>query len=380
MALQPWHPDPRPRTLAMQTWSRAALSHRWTLRLLRSLAYPRSPDDYLQALHSDWALERVVARVVDIRPETPETTSLYLQPSRSWRGHRAGQHVLLTVSLNGVQHTRCFSLSAAQRAGAPLRLTLKAHRDGIVSCWARDAAKPGDRVMLSQARGDFVLPEPVPERLLFLSGGSGMTPLLAMAQALVDGGYRGSLRWIHSEHGEVALLSEMQAVCSALCAPLEIHRTGGPEAGAPLTRASIAARVPDYRERSLFVCGPPGLMDAATGLYADAGRAQHVHHEDFGSRREVAPRLARVGEAAQVLLARSQRSIRAQPGASLLELAEQAGLHPPQGCRRGICHTCKCVKHRGTVRNLLTGAESCAPDEEIQLCIHGPITDVTLDL
>jgi ferredoxin-NADP reductase len=333
----------------------------------------------LQALHPDWSLERVVARVRDVHRETRDTTSLYLQPSWNWRPHHAGQHVLLTVALEGVQHTRCFSLSAAHRAGALLRVTVKAHGEGRLACWARDGARPGDRVVLSQARGEFVLPEPLPERLLFVSGGSGMTPLLAMAQALVLRGYQGSLRWIHSERDEVPLLSEIRVACDALRAPLNVHRTGGPAPRAPLTRADIEAQVPDFRERHLFVCGPPGLMDTVTGLYAAADRARRVHLESFQPPR--APALPVVGaDAPHVLLARSRRRIRATPGASLLELAEQAGLHPPHGCRRGICHTCKCVKHLGTVRNLVTGAVSDVPDEEIRLCIHHAITDVTIDL
>lgn len=351
----------------------------WALGVLRLLAYPRSPDDYLQALHRGWAIERVVARVCDVRRETRDTTSLYLQPSRNWRPHRAGQHVLLSVELRGVQHTRCFSLSAAQRGRAPLRITLKARGEGVLSCWARDAARRGDRVVLSQAQGGFVLPEPVPDRLLFLSGGSGMTPLLAMAQALVDDGYRGSLRWLHSERDEVALLEEMQAACAALDAGLDIRRTGGSAVRAPLTAADLVARVSDYRDRHLFVCGPPGLMETATRLYAEVDRAQNVHHEDFGSRRAHALP-APAEDAPYVLLGRSGRRIRAQPGASFLELAEQAGLHPPHGCRRGICHTCKCIKRFGTVRNVVTGAESSVRDEEIRLCIHGPVSDVELDL
>jgi ferredoxin-NADP reductase len=364
---------------AMGTSRSATLLRRRTLAFLRFLAFPRSPDEYLQALHPDWALERVVARVQDVRREARDTTSLYLQPSRNWRTHRAGQHVLLTVELCGVQYTRCFSLSAAQRGRAPLRITLKAYGEGLVSRWARDEARPGDRVVLSQAQGEFVLPEPIPDRLLFLSGGSGMTPLLAMAQALVDGGYRGSLRWLHSERNEVPLLDEMRAACAALDTKLDVHRTGGCSPSAPLTGADLAARVPDYRERHLFVCGPPGLADTATRLYAEADRAQLVHHEDFGTPRARAL-LAAANDAPSVLLGRSRRRIRAQPGLSFLELAELAGVHPPHGCRRGICQTCKCIKRFGTVRNVLTGAESSVRDEEIRLCIHGPITDVELDL
>lgn len=372
---------PRPRTTPLKRWGLAAFEHDITRGLLRALSHPRSPDDYLQALHPDWTLDRVVARIVAVEHETRDTTSLYLHPSRNWRPHRAGQHVLLTVTLAGVQHTRCFSLSAAHRADAPLRLTIKAHDGGRVSCWARDDAAEGDRVQLSQPQGEFVLPDPLPSGLLFVSGGSGMTPLLAMAQALAADGYRGSLRWLHSEHGTVALASEMSAACRALDTTLDVHDTADPDSGGLLTAADIAARVPDHAERHLLTCGPPGLMDAASALYLEAGRANQVHHEDFQPRRAgVFPLRARGDDAPQLMLERSRRAIRVESDASLLELAEQAGLHPPHGCRRGICHTCKCTKRSGTVVNMLTGAESDACNEEIQLCIHSPVTDVTLDL
>ncbi|MGD8862421.1 MAG: ferredoxin reductase [Myxococcales bacterium] len=381
MALQQAHTDSPPLAVALRGAGAAALDHRWTRALLRTLAYPQSPDDFLQALHPGWALERVVARVEAVRRETPETTSLYLRPSRNWRPHHAGQHVLLTVTLHGVQHTRCFSLSAAPRDGALLRLTIKAHPGGRVSGWARDLAKAGDRVEISQARGDFVLPDPAPDRLLFLSGGSGMTPLLSMAQSLAEAGYAGSLRWIHSEDADVALEDEMRSACAAVGGDFDLHRTAGQDAAGLLRAAHIAARVPDFRQRQLFVCGPRGLMDMARDLYAEHDLAGQVHHEDFQPRRAPISTLRAAGdEAPRLMLARSRKSVRAAPGLSLLELAEEAGLHPPHGCRRGICHTCKCKKHSGTVRNEVTGAESDASDEEIRLCIHTPIDDVTLDL
>ena len=120
---------------------------------------------------------------------------------------------------------------------------------------------------------------------------------------------------------------------------------------------------------------------ASRTLYVEAGLAERVHFEDFGTSLS---RPGAVGIAAhgtpRLVFARSRGHIAARPGASLLELAEEAGLSPPYGCRRGLCQTCKCAVRRGTVRNEWTGVEHDARDEEIRLCIHSPVTDVTLDL
>jgi ferredoxin len=67
-------------------------------------------------------------------------------------------------------------------------------------------------------------------------------------------------------------------------------------------------------------------------------------------------------------------------GRSLLEQAEAAGLKPQNGCRMGICHTCTRRKTSGTVRNLVTGAVSTTPDEDVQICVSVPVGDVDLAL
>jgi stearoyl-CoA 9-desaturase NADPH oxidoreductase len=82
----------------------------------------------------------------------------------------------------------------------------------------------------------------------------------------------------------------------------------------------------------------------------------------------------------QVRLARSGRDVVAKGAGSLLEQLERAGEHPAHGCRIGICHTCKCRKRSGTVQNLVTGEVSSEPDQEIQLCISVPRSDLEVDL
>jgi ferredoxin len=153
------------------------------------------------------------------------------------------------------------------------------------------------------------------------------------------------------------------------------------EAGRPLgfDEGDFAALVPDFAARTTYLCGPGALMERVEKLWHCAGASTHLSRERFAPpARLVGARapLAGVG----VRLARSERRVTAAGEGALLEQLERAGERPANGCRIGICHTCTCRKHSGTVENLLTGEVSSEPDQDIQLCISVPRSDLDLDL
>ena len=350
--------------------------------LLSRLASPRRIDDYLELIDGSWSLDEIRARVIDVRRETRDVTSLWLRPNENWRGHRAGQHVQLTVTVDGVRRMRSFSLSHAPASNGALRLTVKARDTGCVSRFVHEGVRVGDVVTLSAAQGGFVLPERVPAKLLFVSGGSGLTPLVAMAQQLVRDGYRGSLIWLHSERDAVPLVHELRAFARQLPdMQLHVHRTSG---GRNHVRPDLLAQLaPDWQQREAFVCGPRGLMTTVKALFAERALQEHVHSESFQPEwQAVVPIRALTGAGVKnrLVFAKSKIQSDACGGVSLLDQAEHAGLRPLHGCRMGICKTCVCTKLSGSVRNELTGEISDARDEEIQLCIHTPLSDVSLDL
>ncbi len=367
---------------------RALLRKPTTQKLVAPLVSPRRIDDYLELVDPCWSLDQVRARVIEVQREGRDVTSLRLLPNDNWRGHRAGQHVLLTVAIDGVQQTRSFTLSCAPRPGEPLRVTIKAHSKGHVSRWVNERAQVGDVVTLSQAQGKFLLPATLPAQLLFISGGSGFTPMIAMAHELVRAKYQGALTWLHYELDEVPLEHELRALVSQLPnATLKIQRTAPSSrirgVAAPLlSQAQLSQLVPNWSSHEAFVCGPAGMMKTVIAMYTDAGLSAHVHSERFQPlwKSPAVPVLAEATGHRHLTFARSNKQSDARPGISLLEQAEHAGLQPQYGCRMGICHTCTCKKLSGTVRNELTGETSDARDEEIQLCIHTPLSDVSLDL
>jgi ferredoxin-NADP reductase len=350
--------------------------------LLESLAAPHGVDRYLELLRPGLSLHDLRAEIVHVRRPTPRCTTLRLRPNELWRGFQAGQFVSLTIAIDGVRRTRCYSPASSQHAtGGELELCLRSHPHGLLSRYLHEHARPGMVVGLAQASGDFVLSTPRPERLLLISGGSGITPVMSMLRTLCDEGHEDPVTFLHYARRErdIVYRAELEELSGrhpnvrvvCLCT-----REPGSGQRAHLTRARLRALERPHEPSEAYVCGPPALIEAARALWSEDGHAGRVHSESF-----LAPRIsAAPGEArGSVRFAASGLDVPAT-GATLLELAEQAGLAPAHGCRMGICHTCTCRKLAGTVRNVHSGELSCAEEQEIQICVSAPAGDVELDL
>jgi ferredoxin-NADP reductase len=350
----------------------------------RRLFLDRQAQFWAGRLDGRWALHEPRARVVAVIDEARDVKSFLLRPGAGWSGHRAGQYTTVTVEVDGVRLRRCYSLSSGP--GDPLlRITVKRAPEGRVSPWLHDRLRPGDVLHLAAAAGEFVLPEPAPERLLFVTGGSGVTPAMSIlrdldardavgdvvlvhyARSREDAIFAGELRELAARHRGLRLVFAFDDDATGQHAFSEAH---------------LAATVPDFVARATYLCGPPGLMARVERMWDEAGATARLRHERF-----VAAPLATLprpgGAEARALtvgLSRSGRHCAITDGGTLLEALERAGERPQHGCRMGICRTCTCTKRAGAVRNLVTGAVSSDRDEEIQLCISAPLSDLELDL
>jgi ferredoxin-NADP reductase len=219
----------------------------------------------------------------------------------------------------------------------------------------------------------------LPERLLLLSAGSGITPVMAMLRALHASGYAGDLLFVHACRTPENLIFASQLHVLAAEWPnlrLHLHLHFTQQRGR-LGLDELTALVPDLASRPTWVCGPGPWMDALHQHWLQAGYSVPLHSERFGT----PPVLnASADTPAQVLLERSGKRFETQGGASLLEQAERAGLQPAHGCRMGICRACQCTKRSGTVQNLQTGELCSEPDQAIRLCISAARSDIRLDL
>jgi stearoyl-CoA 9-desaturase NADPH oxidoreductase len=385
--------SPRPRGIAQR------LLHS---SLLEALAYPHGVDRYVELISPLLVKREVRAEITAVRHQTPRSVTLTLSPNENWHGIRAGQFVNVSVEIDGVRETRPYSPAGSQHAtGGTLELTVSTHPDGKVSRHLRDHARPGTIVGLSQAGGDFVLPAARPERVLLISGGSGITPVMAMLRTLCDEGLadRGAGRGTrapadtrarggapevgflnYARSPELALYGAQLAQLQERHAGVRVARgfTRGVGAGSlngRFDREHLRAAISEHRDAATFVCGPPALIDAVRSVWAQDGLPEPTVETFTPS----VLSFDTENVEGTVSFAASGREA-ANSGLPLLEQAEDAGLAPDHGCRMGICNTCSCRKKKGTVRNVLTGAVSSAGEEQIRICVSVPVGDVALDL
>ena len=351
------------------------------LRFLDALAGPHGIDGYLEEIDPLLVTGECRAEVVAVERGTAESVTLKLRPNRTWQGFRAGQFVNVAIEINGVRHQRCYSPACGEGTRQELEITVKRHPEGLVSNFLADRAAPGMIVGLSQAEGDFLLPQPRPESVLLIGGGSGITPLMAILRTLFAEGYERPVALLHyaPDAARAIYRAELERLAAEhpnfTLVRSYTRAPGAGEADGHFNPLHLPQSDPCFAEAETFACGPPALLDAVRGTWRN-GLEHRLHVESF-----VPPTFLPVGEPGEGAIRFAGSGVEVQnSGASLLEQAEEAGLSPEYGCRMGICHTCTCRKVAGTHKNLITGEVSSAPDEEIQLCVSAALGDLSVDL
>ncbi|KUI31224.1 ferredoxin reductase [Mycobacterium sp. IS-1496] len=335
--------------------------------LLDLLTGPHGVDRYTELVTPTWTLGEARARVVAVRRQTPRSVTLTLEPNQVFTGFRAGQHLNLTVEIDGRRRTRCYSPANAEDSGL-IELTVGRHDGGLVSTYLCDHARPGMVVGLDSVGGDFTLPAARPRRILFIAGGSGITPVLSMIRTLRAQGHTGDLALIHYARGaaEACYRTELAAMPGVRVFYGYTRDTAGTDLVGRFCADHLTAALPDAD--AVFVCGPPELAAAVREVRPDALA------ESF-----VPPTFAGASSGGRVSFADSGVSV-TDDGRPLLEQAEAAGLTPESGCRMGICHSCTRRKTSGVVKNLITGAVSGVDGEDVQICVSAPVGDVEIAL
>ena len=349
-------------------------------RLLGALTYPHGVDRYAELLSPMLLARDVRAEVTSVRRQTPKSVTITLRPNANWRGFRAGQFVGVGAWIDGVKVTRPYSLAGSEHRHEDLEITVSTHPMGLLSRHLRDAAKPGMVLDLTQAQGEFTLPPARADGVLLISGGSGITPVMAMLRTLCDEDYAGEIGFLNYARSPLAALYEPELRrLAAGNARLTVVRGFTRSRGAAVTgRFSVAHASSAIRElegADTFVCGPPALAAAVGSEWAAAGLRPPAVEMFTAPPRQLGTSAAR----GVVRFAASRRE-GPNSGLPLLEQAEDCGLAPDHGCRMGICNTCSCRKRSGTVRNVISGALSGAGEEQIRICVSVPVGDVELDL
>lgn len=329
---------------------------------MNALVTPLLPSDYLDLFHPLRKNADLRGRVVAVERHSDAATTVSIRPGRGWRGHKPGQYIRIGVEVDGVRLWRAYSItSRVGQADGLITITVRAIPDGKVSHHVLRGLHPGTIVMLDQATGDFTQPSTPPARVLFLTAGSGITPVIGM---------------LRNHHFEDAVVVHSSPDPSQMLFADELHerasagefrlveRFTASEGTLPVSR--IGDVVPDWDERVAWVCGPTGLLDDAETHWSEAGLTCLLHVERFR------PRIIAEGEGGDVTFTESDVTVDSPASTPLLDVGEDAGVLMPSGCRMGICFNCVASLTSGAVRDLRTGETTQAIDEDpvlIQTCV-----------
>ena len=335
---------------------------------------PLVPADYVDLVDPLRSSNGLRGRVVEVRPETRDAVTVVIRPGRGWQSHLPGQYVRIGVDVDGVRQWRTYSLtSEVPRPDRCIAITVKAIPGGTVSGYLVRRAQPGLVVQLDQAMGEFVLPATRPAKVLFVTAGSGITPVMGMLRSA--GPELADAVLVHSAGtGEDVVFGAELRTLAAQGRIRLVERHTGTEGR--LTPQALAELVPDLFERETFACGPNGLLDALAAHWAAAGAADRLHVESFR------PTVLATGDGGAVTFTRSGRVVQADGGVPLLDAGEAAGVLMPSGCRMGICFGCVLPLREGTVRDLRDGRVTTAQPGDgvlVQTCISAAAGPCQLD-
>ena len=343
--------------------------------LAGAAATPLVPADYLDLLAPLRSRSALRARIVAVRQETRAAATIELRPGPGWRPHVPGQYLRIGVDVDGVRQWRAYSLtSRPDEADGTISVTVTAIEDGIVSGHLVRHARAGEIVHLEPAAGDFTLPATPPDRVLFVTAGSGLTPVLGMLRSRLDD--LPDVVVVHSSPTAQDVIAGAELRSLAADGRIRLIERHTATDGR-LDAVQLADLVRDLDRRQTWACGPAGLLDALEERFAADERLDQLHIERFR------PAIIEAGEGGTVTFRGSGRETETDGSTSLLDAGEAAGVLMPSGCRMGICFGCVVPLRSGAVRDLRTGDVTVAAegdDVRVQTCINTAAAACELDL
>lgn len=336
----------------------------------------------------------------DVRDETHDVKTFSFRCADfSALSFEPGQFITVSPVINGQSIARCYTLSSSPTRPFSFSITVKRVPNGVVSNWLHDNLRTGDTLNASGPAGSFTPVGHPARKLLYLSAGSGVTPLMSMTRAGFDMAAQLDIVFVHSARTPADIvfhdeLTRMQRLMPGLQV-LTVCEGRGDDAewAGPVGRLSLellSTSVPDFKEREVFTCGPQGYMEAVKALLKDGGfDFQHYHQESFDIAAlaeepliEQAPVLEQTEALFTVTLSRSGKTFSMSAQQTVLSAAKKAGAIVPSSCSQGVCGTCKTALLQGTVEmNHNGGIRQREIDKGLRLlCCSKPTSDLVIDL
>ena len=347
------------------------------LRAARAFTTPLLLDDYLEMINPLWSTRELRGKIENIRRETNDAATVLIRPGYQWPGHEPGQYLRIGVDIEGVRHWRAYSLtSEPEREDGWISITVKAVETGTVSSYLVRRGRPGCIVGLGGVEGDFKLPEELPDKLLFISAGSGITPIMSMLRSL-DRGEMGDVTVLHSaRHTDDVIFGPELRKLAEKHDKFKLHEQLTKENGR-MGPADLEKLCPDWQQRQTYISGPSEMLDAFEEHYEKHGCAERLCMERFQPKLDGA---GEPGEGGTIKFLKSKCEAESDGSKPILVAGEDAGLDLPYGCREGICHTCVGELASGRVRDLRNGKVYGNDGEQIRTCISAPEGPVEIKL
>jgi ferredoxin-NADP reductase len=346
-----------------------------------------------------WDSQAQELECIMIIPETHNVRTFCFQTmDGSWFRYLPGQFITLEFTIAGKKVQRTYTLSSSPSRPTSISVTVKAQEDSVASKWMHENLKVGDRVKAYGPAGLFSFVHNPADKYLFISGGSGITPLMSMTRWLFDEGLHTDINFIHCARMPSEIIFRPELEQMAMRVP-DIRVTWVVKDEEPyrawtgfrgrLNQLVLELAAPDYFEREIFCCGPAPFMQTVRDILLAVGYdMDHYHEESFAApiRQEadapvhddVVPDEAAMAE---LIFTLSGQSVKCRETDTILDVAREVGLNIPSACQFGVCGTCKTRKTGGDVHMIHNGGIT---DDEVAegyflACCSKPIGRVEIE-
>jgi ferredoxin-NADP reductase len=284
------------------------------------------------------------------------------------------------MPVNGIHHWRAYSITSDPgRPDGCISITPKLVDTGTVSPYLVRTARPGVIVRLGGVEGAFGLPDPLPAKLLFISAGSGITPIMSMLRSIDRGAGLTDVVHLHSARSAEEVIFGVELRDLDRRNPgFRLHEQLTARSGR-MSPADLDRFCPDWRERETFLSGPAEMLAAISEHWKqEIGNSDRLHVEHFQP--YLGGEDSAQGDGGTIRFCASNVTAESDGSKPILQAGEEAGATLPFGCRMGICHTCVGRLRSGEIRDLRTGRVHGQDGEMVRTCINAPEGAIEIEL